>query len=1075
MKTSMKRTLKLLTILSLMALTASIALAQSTSRPGPGNSSQRALPAYLTDAKLDAPITRENVASPFKLNRGLVDATGTQRVVVRLTQPSMAERFARGERSADATAALDAIDAQQAGVLAAARALDANFKDMGRTRMALNAVFLHIDASALSALARNPNVQSINPVIDYELDLSETVPYIGASAVQALGFDGTGIKVAVNDSGIDYTHVAFGGSGDVDEFLNNDPTIIEEGTFPTAKVVGGYDFVGSNWPNTAEEPDPDPLDAGPEGGHGTHVGDIIGGITPGASGVAPGVDLYAVKVCSSVSTSCSGIAMLQGMDFALDPNGDGNMDDRVDIINMSLGSSMGDAIADDSSFAVENASAVGVLTVASAGNGGDLPYIHGTPAGAPSALAVAQTAVPSASMPVLTVKTPESIAGVYQAGYQPWSGEFSAKLEAPLQYGDGAGGQLLGCSLGEDVNSVDPADAPYPPGSLTGKIIYVDRGACSASVKINNIAYGGGMAGIIGMVAPGDPYIFAFGGGDYADDIPGFTITQADAAKLKANVAGGVTVAFDPADNISLVQSIVGSSSRGPGMGTNLSKPDIGAPGASLSAEYGTGDGTTVFGGTSGAAPMVSGAAALVMQANPGYTWAEVKAILMNTAETNIANNVTPTGSALAPITRIGGGEVRVDRAVASSAAAWDAESKSGSLSFGFHDVPDGASWSRDVVVHNYSAAEITYDTSVEYRFANDEGGEVAISLPDQVTVPAGGSTTITVEMTVEQNEEHALHPWVMNSGSQGNNPATLTFNEYDGYIRFTEAGRSDNDIHMSWHVLPRGAADMQVDEEAKTVQNAGKAEAYIDTFSLLGISSQLGQSTQPGSNLIVNDLKYFGVQTYPVPAGFCSANDSFVMAFAVNTWERQSLANPGAIFEVDLDVDGDGAVDYAVYNYPVNFPTDTRNVTNVLDVATSDATAYFFTTHNTNSANTVLTFCAEQIGMDADDLLTTSMDAQVLAVDGYYSGAVTDYIAGMNIVPLGERFFTVFGEDDAGYVELDAQSDPVDYAFDDYEDQLNATERGVLWLYGPGSPADNEARIFVLRDFMTYLPAVRR
>jgi len=176
----------------------------------------------------------------------------------------------------------------------------------------MNAVMLEVDASALTALAQNPNVVSINPIRNYELDLSETVPYIGATAVQAAGFDGTGVRVAVIDSGIDYTHIAFDGSGDPNDWLNNDPTVIEPGTFPTARVVGGYDFVGSVWPDGPEMPDPDPIDDGPGGGHGTHVADIIGG----AMGVAPGVDLYALKVCSSVSSSCSGVALMNAMDWA---------------------------------------------------------------------------------------------------------------------------------------------------------------------------------------------------------------------------------------------------------------------------------------------------------------------------------------------------------------------------------------------------------------------------------------------------------------------------------------------------------------------------------------------------------------------------------------------------------------------------------------------------------------------------------------------------------------------------------------------------------------------------------------
>ena len=215
-----------------------------------------------------------------------------------------------------------------------------------------------VDAAALPRLAADADVASIRRVRDFMVDLSETVAYIGATAVHDLGFDGTGIKVAVLDSGIDYLHAALGGSGDPVEYAANDPTVIEPGSFPTWKVVGGYDFVGGDWYSSEpgsgsppEAPDPDPLDDGPEGGHGTHVADIIGGLI----GVAPGAGLYAVKVCSSVSTACSGMALIQGMDFALDPDGDGSTADHVDIINMSLGSLYGTAFDDDLSQAVENA------------------------------------------------------------------------------------------------------------------------------------------------------------------------------------------------------------------------------------------------------------------------------------------------------------------------------------------------------------------------------------------------------------------------------------------------------------------------------------------------------------------------------------------------------------------------------------------------------------------------------------------------------------------------------------------------------------------------------------------------
>lgn len=94
------------------------------------------------------------------------------------------------------------------------------------------------------------------------------------------------------------------------------------------------------------------------------MADIIGDV----QGVAPGVDRYAVKTCSAVSTFCGGVALIQGMDYILDPNDDLDFSDRMQIVSMSPGSFYGTAFDDDLSQAVENATNLGVLTVASAGN-----------------------------------------------------------------------------------------------------------------------------------------------------------------------------------------------------------------------------------------------------------------------------------------------------------------------------------------------------------------------------------------------------------------------------------------------------------------------------------------------------------------------------------------------------------------------------------------------------------------------------------------------------------------------------------------------------------------------------------
>ncbi len=133
---------------------------------------------------------------------------------------------------------------------------------------------------------------------------------------------------------------------------------------------------------------------------------------------------------------------------------------------------------------------------------------------------------------------------------------------------------------------------------------------------------------------------------------------------------------------------MVASSSRGPNISFNAIKPEIGAPGASVSAIAGSGTGEEAFGGTSGAAPMVAGAAALLLSGNPDLNPTQVKALLMNSAETEVYTNPATQPGVLAPITRIGAGELRVDRAAKLSSLAYDADTGAAALSFGEQEVP---------------------------------------------------------------------------------------------------------------------------------------------------------------------------------------------------------------------------------------------------------------------------------------------------------------------------------------------------------------------------------------------------
>ncbi len=101
-------------------------------------------------------------------------------------------------------------------------------------------------------------------------------PIIGASQVRSqYNVDGTGMTVAVIDTGVDYNNSALGGSFG-----------------PGSKVIAGYDFAD----NSAN-----PMATSSQ--HGTAVAGLIGSDNPGDLGVAPGVDIVALRVTDSTNTA----------------------------------------------------------------------------------------------------------------------------------------------------------------------------------------------------------------------------------------------------------------------------------------------------------------------------------------------------------------------------------------------------------------------------------------------------------------------------------------------------------------------------------------------------------------------------------------------------------------------------------------------------------------------------------------------------------------------------------------------------------------------------------------------------
>ncbi len=183
--------------------------------------------------------------------------------------------------------------------------------------------------------------------------VNQTVSQIGAPYLWDSGFNGSGVLVAVLDTGIDKTHP------DLNDLDDNPLTIDDD------KVIYEKSFIDFDYNGIPEENTDD------RAGHGTHVAGIISGTGEGSSykfkGVAPGSRLMNVKVLTTYGGFESWI--IKGIEYAiLGDDGDPNTDDDADIISMSLG---GSGFMDDPLVqAVEAAWDLNKTVVIAAGNSG---------------------------------------------------------------------------------------------------------------------------------------------------------------------------------------------------------------------------------------------------------------------------------------------------------------------------------------------------------------------------------------------------------------------------------------------------------------------------------------------------------------------------------------------------------------------------------------------------------------------------------------------------------------------------------------------------------------------------------
>jgi minor extracellular serine protease Vpr len=994
-----------------LALTATLVLAACGGGGGGGSgpAESQADQAPLADPSARSPQALSIPGGPVSgvIDKQLAGATGTVDVWVNLSDASVAAAARTLTSSALATggreqaqglralreapqAVRDTLRSHRTGVVsrqsaAASRISGLGGVELGRVHMAHNAIAVRVDASRLAAIAALPGVTKVRRVVHHEMSLSETVPFIGARAVQQAGVDGTGVRVAVIDSGVDYTHRNLGGAGTPAAYLAaygadpSDPrnTTIDPSVYPTQKVVGGFDFLGDAWPDGPRTEDPNPIDYD---GHGTHVADIIGGKSLDGThkGVAPGAQLVALKVCSSVATSCNGISIMKAIDYALDPNGDGDPSDAVEVMNLSLGSPYGQ-VEDDTALALSTAADLGVVVAVSAGNNANKPYVVGSPSISPGVISVAQTSVPSEGAYGLQVNSPAAIAGVYRnTATVDW---------API--GAGFTGEVVA------VGTACPNDPPLP-ADVAGKVVLIDRGTCSVSLKVDKAGAAGAIGVLIGLVAPGDAVSFSNGGG--TNFVQTLVIQQSLSNSIKANIAAPVSVTVSDDNRVAMVGSMASTSSRGPSISFQTIKPEIGAPGASMSAVAGSATGEEAFGGTSGAAPMIAGAAALLVQAFPSRTPLQIKAMLMNSASTQVYTSAALLPGRLAPVTRIGAGEVRVNKALALGAVAYNQDDLSAALSFGAREVSGFAEYEKKLVVENLGNKAKTFAIQSSFRYADDEAsGAVAIQAPRSVRVSANSREIITVKLRVNPRR---LPDWSLDGGARGGRGDLLDGNEYDGYLTLTAGPET---LSVPWHILPRKAAEAGALLAQRSnwpggiilFANAGMADSEFDVFALTGTSSKYpaDQLPGPGDGLALIDMRAVGVR-YLEAGG--------VLQFAINTFGRRAHpAHPGG-FEVDIDVNADGVFDFAVYNTEQGGSAATgASIVNVANLATGDTTAYAYLDADFNSGNATLTLPLTALGVPAD----TRLGFSVFAYDNYFTGFTTDQILDMRFTPSKPRY----------------------------------------------------------------------
>jgi uncharacterized repeat protein (TIGR01451 family) len=952
----------------------------------------------LPEAEVQVPEATTQVAG---FEGAAITDDGRIQVMVELLDPPAAAVYAEamqvsepGNLSVRAAAAsvtgaqIARIKAAQSAVAAAIASPAIAGREIYRVQKALNGIAVAVAPDRLKALRALPGVKRVLPILAEYPTNSTSVPFIGAPSVWAntiglpAGADGAGVRIGVIDTGIDYMHPNFGGPGatapDYAAERTDTTTFTTVGTatagpFPTTKVVGGTDLAGDAYTGgNAPAPDTNPMDCN---GHGSHVaGSAAGlGMTAGNTtfagpysqtgppysslaigpGVAPGALLYGVRVFG-----CFGSTGLttQAIDWTLDPNGDNDLSDHLDVINMSLGSNFGSAIH-SSAVASDNAALAGVIVVTSAGNSGDTFFISGSPGSGSRVIATAASVDSGQSAVSVLVNSPGSIAGSYLGG--------------AASFGPAPSGQTADAVIGLDATSpaacgssaTDGCCALTNAAAMAGMICVVDRGTCNFTVKAANCQ----AAGAIGMIvidnAPGSPPP-GLGGTDPTITIPSERVTLADGTLIKN------TITTTPPVNVTLLgqngaDTVASFSSRGPrriyGSPLRL-KPDIAAPGSNItSVQTGitcttaTSGGSSCTGlfdasgiqvgtrsltisGTSMACPHMAGTMALLRQLHPTWTVEELKALALGyaTHDPTLFPAGTPPKFGLA---RIGAGRVDPALAAAGQVIAMNADG-TGMVAVTFEPEamsPGPVTLTKKVRVVNHGTTSQTYDLAIS-NIVDSPG--VAFSLPggSSITIGAGQTAEFDVQMTatpslMDHTRDASLFPTQGVQANYGDQPRNF-LTEEGSHITFSQSAAVK--FRLPVYMAERPAANMAAADTivtggagtgSTTIALAGSdlctgtlapgptctgsfptdVESLVSPFEL-----QVVSPLDPVNSTDYADIQYAGVAFLP-GVGSPSLTNDLVM-FGVSSWGDWSTPSDVA-YDICVDFDQNGVYDKVVIN----------------------------------------------------------------------------------------------------------------------------------------------------------------